>query len=61
MWNFLLGLRFARTRGVAHLLRPLLALTLCGALLAGLVYALVVFHAVEERSHASHVRAYNSN
>ena len=60
MWNFKLALLLARAKGIAPLVRPLLVLTLFAALLAGLVYAYVLFHAVEERNHGSHARAYDS-
>jgi NhaP-type Na+/H+ or K+/H+ antiporter len=57
MWNFLLGFLFARATGISRFVRPLLLLTLFGVLIAGFVYALVIFHAIDERSHGSHVHA----
>ena len=39
---------------------PVLLVVLTGILAAGLIYALVVFHAVNERSHSPHVHAHSS-
>jgi hypothetical protein len=57
MWNFLLGFLFARATGIARFVRPLLALGLVGALIVGLIHALVVYQAVSQRNRASHVHA----
>jgi hypothetical protein len=61
MWNFILGFLFARATGISRVVRPVLILTLFGVLIAGLVYAFAVFHALAERSHDSHVHAHPSH
>jgi hypothetical protein len=55
MWNFLLGFLFARATGISRFVRPLLVLVLFGVLIAGVLYALVVLRAVNQRSHAPNV------
>ncbi|HTV06238.1 MAG TPA: hypothetical protein VME86_12790 [Acidobacteriaceae bacterium] len=61
MWNFLLAFFFgsavSSSRTVQRLMRPILILFAIGVLVAGLIYAAVVFHAVNERSHSPHVPA----
>ena len=65
MWNFLLAFFFgsavANTRTGRSILRPLLLLFLIGVLVAGFIYALVVFHAVSERSNSLHVHAHSTH
>lgn len=64
MWNFLLAFFFgsavANTRTGRSILRPLLLLFVISVLLAGCVYAFVVFRAVSERSRSSHVHAHST-
>jgi len=60
MWNFLLGFLFARATGAARIIRPLLLLVLLGAIVAGLIYAFAMFHAIDQRSHPPHVHAHSS-
>jgi len=60
MWNFLLGFLFARATGASRIIRPLLLLLLGGSMIAGLIYAFAVFHAVNQRSHPPHVHAHSS-
>lgn len=55
MWNFLLGFLFARATGAARIIRAMLLLLLLGAIVAGLVYAIAMFHAIDQRSHPPHV------
>jgi hypothetical protein len=55
MWNFILGYLFADATGISRIIRPLLVLVLFGVLIAGIVYAAVIVHAVAERSHATDV------
>lgn len=55
MWNFLLGLLFARATGISRVVRPLLALVLIGAVVAGIFYAVAVFNAVQGRSQHHYV------
>jgi heme A synthase len=61
MWNFLLGFLFARTTGISRYARVLLVLPAVGILIAGLIYAVAVMQALNERSHASHVPTLRSN
>ena len=65
MWNFLLAFFFgsavANTRTGRSILRPLLLLFVIGVLAAGIIYALVVFHAVSERSNNPHVHAHSTH
>ena len=61
MWNILLGFLFARATGTGRLIRLLLILTLLGAIVAGVVYAFVVFRAVQERSNGSQVHAHSTH
>jgi hypothetical protein len=61
MWNFLLGFLFARATGISRFVRPLLWLVLIGSILAGIVYAAVVFRAVNERNRAPHVHTLSTH
>lgn len=65
MWNFLLAFFFGSTvsssRTMQRLMRPLLILFGIGVVVAGLIYASVVFRAVNERSHAPHVHAHSTH
>ena len=60
MWNIILGFLFARATGAGRVIRVLLILTLLGAIVAGVIYAFVVFRTIQERSSASHVHAHSS-
>jgi hypothetical protein len=64
MWNFLLALfvgsAVGSTRTAQRLVRPILILFVIGVLIAGLIYACVVFRATSERSHPPHVHAHSS-
>jgi hypothetical protein len=64
MWNWLLAFLFgsavSSNRTGQRLMRPLLILFAIGVLIAGLIYACVVFKAVTERSHSPHVHAHSS-
>jgi hypothetical protein len=61
MWNFLIALfvgsAIGSTRTARRLVRPVLILFAIGALIAGLIYAGMVFRAVSERSHAPNVHS----
>ena len=65
MWNFLLAFFFgsavANTRTGRSILRPLLLLFLISIVVAGFIYAFVVFQAISERSHSSHVHAHSTH
>jgi hypothetical protein len=64
MWNFLLALfvggAIGSTRTAQRFVRPLLVLFIIGVLVAGVIYACVVFRAAIEGSHSSHVHAHSS-
>jgi uncharacterized protein (DUF2062 family) len=61
MWNFLVALgagsAIGKTKTAQRLWKPVVILFFVGVLIAGLIYAFVVFHAVEERSQPPHVHA----
>jgi hypothetical protein len=59
MWNFLFGFLLARETGMSRFIRPVLLLLLIGSLIAGLLYAAVIFQAVNERNRASHVHSHH--
>jgi ABC-type Na+ efflux pump permease subunit len=65
MWNFLMALfvgsAVGSTRTAQRLVRPMLILFLICVLVAGLIYACVVFRAVSERSRAPHVTSSNTH
>ena len=64
MWDILLGYSAGRAIGasrLARIIRPALALVAIGVVIAGLIYACVVFKAVNERSHAPHVHAHSTH
>ncbi len=64
MWNFLLavfvGGGLGSTRTAQRLIKPFLALFFIGVIIAGLIYAFVIFHAVSERSQAPNVHAHST-
>jgi hypothetical protein len=60
MWNFLFAFLSARAIGSSRFLRLTLMFALFGALIAGLIYAAVVFKAISERSSAPHVRTHST-
>ena len=65
MWNLLLAFFFGSTvsssRTGRRLMRPMLILTAIGVLIAGLIYACVIFRAVTERSQTPHVHAHSTH
>lgn len=65
MWNFLMALfigsAVGSTRTAQRLVRPVLILFAIGVLIAGAIYACVVFQAVSERSRAPHVHAHSTH
>ena len=56
MFRFLLQVTFIRRVLQFRFVRLLLILVFAGALIAGLIYASVVFHALTERNQAPHVQ-----
>ena len=65
MWNFLLAFFFgsavANTRTGRSILRPLLILFIISVMVAGFIYAFVVFRTVSERSNRPYVHAHGSH
>lgn len=61
MWNFLFGYLFAGATLRSRLWRLFLLVVFVGALIAGVVYATSVFHAVTERNQAPHAQPHTSN
>jgi hypothetical protein len=61
MWEFLTGFFFARATGLSRFIRPLLFLFLVGVVIAGFIYAAVVFRAVSERSEQHHVHTHSTH
>ena len=64
MWNFLtalfVGSTVGNTRTARRLVRPLLLLFAVGVVIAGVIYACVVFNAVSERSQAPNVHTHSN-
>jgi len=64
MWNFLVALgagsAIGKTKTARRFWKPVVILFFVGVLIAGLIYAYVVFHAVSERSHTPHVHAHST-
>ena len=56
MFRFLLQVTFIRRVLQLRFVALLLILAFTGAVIAGLIYASVVFHAVTERNRAPHVQ-----
>ena len=56
MFRFLLQVTFIRRVLQFRFVRLLLVLVFAGAVIAGLIYASVVFHALTERNQAPHVQ-----
>jgi ABC-type Na+ efflux pump permease subunit len=65
MWNFLLALfvgsAAGSTRTAQRSVRPILALLAFGVVVAGLIYACVIFKAVKERSSKLHVSTHSTH
>ena len=55
MFWFIVDVLTLRRLGLGRPFRYALLVLLGGCLIAGLIYASVVFHALDERSHAPHV------
>ncbi len=61
MFRFVLVVAFLRRVFQVPFIRLALAVTLCGALVVGLMYAVLIFHAVNERSHTPDVHTHSSH
>jgi 4-hydroxybenzoate polyprenyltransferase len=60
MWNFLLGYLFAGATLQSRVWRLILLVVLIGALVAGIIYASIVFNALTERSSDPHVQHHST-
>lgn len=60
MWDFLLGFLFARATGISRFVRAILVLVAIGVVIAGVIYACVVFRAVQKRSQHPHVQTHST-
>ena len=60
MWNFLKGMLFVQATESGRLVRLLLIAVLVGSIVAGVIYVLVVFRAVEERNSGHHVQHHST-
>jgi hypothetical protein len=58
---YLMDVLALKRLGLARPLRYLFLLFLAGCLVAGMIYAYVVFHAVSERSQHPHVHAHSTH
>ena len=61
MFWYLMDVLALQKSGLARPLRYLFLLFLVGCLIAGIIYACAVFHAVSERSHAPHVHTHSTH
>ena len=61
MFRFVLQVAFIRRVLQFRLFRYVLLLIFVGALVAGVIYALVVFNALNERNRAPHVQHHSSH
>ena len=65
MWNFLLALFVGSAAGSTRIAQrsvtPILALLAIGVIVAGLIYACVIFKAVSERSSKPHVSTHSTH
>ncbi len=65
MWNFLLalfaGTTVGTTRTARRSIKPIVSILAIGFLIAGVIYACVVFKAVSERSQHPHVHAHSTH
>jgi hypothetical protein len=61
MFWYLMDVLALKKLGLARPLRYLFLLFLVGCLIGGIIYAYVVFHAVEERNYTPHVHAHSTH
>ncbi len=61
MFTFLLRVRAMHKLGLATPFKYILLVLFIGCVIAGFIYAAVVIHAVNERSHPPHVHAHSSS
>ena len=61
MFWYLMDVLALKRLGLARPLRYLILFVLAVALAAGIIYAILIFHAVSERSSASHVHTHSTH
>jgi hypothetical protein len=61
MWNFLFGYLFAGATLRSRVWRFILLCVFVGALIAGIVYASIIFHALSERNQAPYVQHHSTH
>ena len=61
MFWFVVDILMLRRLGLGKPFRYALLVLLFGCLIAGLIYTVVVFRALDERSHVSHVHAHGTH
>jgi hypothetical protein len=61
MFRFVLQVAFIRRVLQFSVIRIVIAMVLAGALIAGLIYASVIFQALTERNRAPHVQHYSTH
>jgi hypothetical protein len=61
MFWFLIDVLALRRLGLGRSFRILLLVVLLGSLIAGAIYAVVVFHALNERTSGHHVQYHSSH
>jgi hypothetical protein len=61
LWGHPIGGAIGATRTARRLLKPVVIIFCIGVLIAGVIYACVVFKAVSERSSSPHVHAHSTH
>ena len=61
MFWYLMDVLALKKLGLARPLRCLILLFLLGCLIAGIIYAAAVFHAISERSQTPHVHTHSTH
>ncbi len=61
MFEYLIDIILLRRLGLGPFFRLIVLLLLVGVVVAGLIYAAAVFHAVSERSTPPHVHAHSTH
>lgn len=61
MFWFFIRVRALQRLGLGKPFRYIILILFVGCVIAGFIYAAVVFHAVNERSHPPHVHAHSSS
>ena len=61
MFEYLIDIILLRRLGLGPFFRLIVLLLLIGIVVAGLIYAAAVFHAISERSEQPHVHAHSTH